>query len=174
MLNTAKVTIACYFSKAYLDGVLDVFTALSLKQLRGRVNDVAALHKAIKFHKGFTKKMMTGWWLVLGGALVVFVMKINDTSSYALQYSTQTQESVGYWVMGLGGGFLLCLLMVASVAGERKALGILCEEWSAKLSSELSEATVASEKAEISDAEKTALITRKNELEAHLRRLEAI
>jgi len=151
-----------------------MFTKLSLMQMRRRVKDIDDLHKAIKWHNVLTKKLNMVWWLAWCGALAVFFMKVSDTSSWALQYSTQTQESVGYWVMGLGAGFVLCLVMTASVFGEKKALTILGEEWAAKLNNELAEITVASEKPDIGDGEKTKLVSRKNEIDGHLRRLETV
>jgi len=149
-----------------------MFTDHILKTKRETITDIEGFHKARDPFKAWGKPIVSLMWLLWGGALVVFFMKISDTSSWALQYDQQVQESVGYWAIGLGLGFLWNSFLTALFAAEKKALGILSEEWSAKLNEELVEIAMASEKTGIDETKKAELLTRKNKLDRHLGRLE--
>jgi hypothetical protein len=114
--------------------------------------------------------MLGAWaaWLI---ALVIFSIKISNTSNFALQYSAQTQEALGYWVIGLGLGFLFCVFAVLMAASEKEAYEILYREWIAKVRNELGE--TAARLGSGAGEDTSRLVTRKVQLESVLRQLEA-
>lgn len=70
----------------------------------------------------FTRGLAATVWIALGLTLLLFLNKLRQTPSWALQHSRQTQEEVGYWVMALVALFLVALLSWAMAASARRSL----------------------------------------------------
>jgi hypothetical protein len=155
--------------------IMALWSASLVNNYRTRLKSAEDLLKAKRGDANLGRILVVGAWAAWLIALVIFSIKISNTSDFALQFSTHTQEIVGNWVIGLGLGFLLCVLASLQTIAEKEAYEILSREWIVKVRDELGQvsASLGAGAGAGAGEDTSRLVTRKVQLESVLRQLDA-